>query len=80
MTVVVVRKGIPPEDYIYSATCRNCGSELEWKREDAARYHSGDQRDPVPFTQINCPVCQHMVTGYRPPAVPETMPKWYTER
>ena len=77
MAVTILKKGVPPEDYIYSATCRKCHSELEWKKEDATRYHSGDQRDPVPFTQITCPVCCYMVTGYKTDAV---APNWYTDR
>jgi endogenous inhibitor of DNA gyrase (YacG/DUF329 family) len=64
MSIRVLKRGISSSDYLFQATCKSCGSELDWRREDGFRYHAGDQRDPTPFSQVRCPVCTHKVTGY----------------
>lgn len=64
MTIKVIRRGTPPAERKYKATCTHCGSELEWAHKDAQRVHAGDQREG-PFTQITCPVCKHAITGYQ---------------
>jgi endogenous inhibitor of DNA gyrase (YacG/DUF329 family) len=63
MSIKVIKRGEKPADRKYNTTCNSCGSQVEWKKIDAKRVWEGDQRDG-PFTQIDCPVCGALLTGY----------------
>jgi len=52
--VEIIKKGTPPAEQEYTATCRNCESVLRFKRGEAK--FTGDQRDGD-FLTITCPVC-----------------------
>ena len=63
MGITVIEQGQKPSDRKYEETCGQCKSKLAWLKSDAKRVWDGDQRDG-PFTQIDCPVCGALVTGY----------------
>lgn len=61
MTIVVIKRGLKPEDRVHKATCWHCKSELEFKESDGqVRY---DQRDGS-YIEVTCPVCLHKAYAY----------------
>lgn len=55
----IIRRGQPPEQKTYFATCNHCKTEIEFERSEA-RYVS-DQRDGD-FLEVKCPVCSKPIT------------------
>lgn len=55
----IIKRGTPPEDRKYTATCRRCKTEVEFLLRET-EYHS-DQRDGD-YLQVACPVCLDPIT------------------
>lgn len=55
----IIKRGTPPQDREYRATCRNCGTIFEFRAIEAK--HVDDQRDGG-FLSIDCPECKSRVT------------------
>jgi len=69
----VITRGVQPGDYIYTATCENCQTTVEFARREA--QECPDFRGPL-MLKVNCPVCACSVyvetdTGRKPTIVPE---------
>lgn len=57
----ILQKGVLPSKQIYRATCRHCGTQIEFHFEEAEFI--SDQRDGD-FLSIPCPLpmCLHKIT------------------
>jgi hypothetical protein len=57
--VRIIKPGKPEAERLFTASCRNCGAQFEF------RHHEGevvrDSRDGD-FIRINCPTCMTFVT------------------
>jgi hypothetical protein len=53
--IIVIEKGIIPEDRYYQTKCFNCGTLFKFQRKDGL-YHTGDQREGS-WIDIKCPIC-----------------------
>lgn len=54
MAIEIIKRGTPPGERRYTATCRNCSTEFSFLPHDATKQF--DQRDGDYFV-ISCPVC-----------------------
>lgn len=54
----VIKKGIPPGEKLYIATCLWCKSEVEFKANEGK--FTDDQRDGSYIT-VRCPVCENEI-------------------
>lgn len=50
----ILKKGTPPAEKEYEATCRNCGTEVRFKQHEGKVVY--DQRDGDYIT-VKCSVC-----------------------
>jgi hypothetical protein len=66
----IIKRGIPPEEVVWKATCHRCKSELEAKRNEL--QVEWDQREQGELGRADCPVCKNPIIFY--PAV-ENQPK-----
>lgn len=57
--VKIIKRGTPPDTKPRKATCRDCGTKIEFAVKEA-KYVS-DQRDGD-ILQIKCPVCKATIT------------------
>lgn len=62
--IKIIVRGDDPAEKVWKGKCYTCKSVLEWNISDATYHYPGDQRDLDPFTQIPCPVCGKIVSGY----------------
>jgi RNase P subunit RPR2 len=56
--VKITKVGSRPEDKEYRASCRNCKSEVEFRRNEAE--YISDQRDGD-FLSVRCPICGNLI-------------------
>ena len=69
----VITRGVQPGDYVYTATCKNCETTVEFARREA--QECADFLGPL-MLKVNCPVCSSSVyaetaKGRKPTIVPE---------
>ncbi len=55
----IMKHGTAPGDNKHRATCRNCGTKIEFMQSEAA--YVADQRDGD-YLRIKCPVCPRDIT------------------
>jgi hypothetical protein len=56
----IIKRGTPPGERIYTGSCRGCGTEVKFKRDEAEVY--SDQRDGETVS-VACPVCHAIIYG-----------------
>lgn len=54
----IIKRGIPPQERLFAATCRSCHTEIEFKKSEGKVTAS--QRDGD-FITVVCPVCGRSV-------------------
>ncbi len=50
----IIKRGTPPQEREYEATCRNCRTEVRFQQSEGTVTY--DQRDGD-FVTVKCPVC-----------------------
>lgn len=53
----IVKRGIPPKERVYEATCRECRSILRFKQSEGEITYDREGT----FITITCPVCNTLV-------------------
>jgi len=56
----IIKRGVPPGERVYTGVCRNCSTEVRFKRSKAEVHE--DQRDGE-FVSVCCPVCHSLIYG-----------------
>ncbi len=57
----IIKQGQLISDQLFEATCRTCGTEIEFARKEAENIF--DQREGD-YLQIDCPLCNSMIYKY----------------
>lgn len=74
---IIKRGKLPERDYVFRGTCISCGSVVQFAASEA-KYTPGCQREPEPFWQLPCPVCEipyRVITVHKADRV-ETFENW----
>jgi len=61
----VLKRGTPPGEVVFRATCSTCSSELEFTGSEA--IHTADRDGGM--WKVDCPVCKALVWAFKGDAV-----------